>query len=154
MPFAQYLIHEANSLNAQEEGKMETLNQVQPKVGMSVSMGIGSDSYHEIIVRMERNSKTIYTMSARIILGGVALEDWNALPESIKAKRAADAMQDQAELFKREFPTMREGWAEEQQISCYTYRATGRRAGRYAAKGGKYCWITLDCQHEYLDPSF
>jgi len=133
---------------------METLNQVQPVIGMSVSMGIGSDSYHEIIVRMERNSKTIYTMSARIILGGVALEDWNALPESIKAKRAVDAMNDQAELFKREFPTMGEGWAAEQQISCYTYRTAGRRAGRYVAKGSTCCTLVLDHQYEYSDPSF
>jgi len=154
MPYAQYLIHEAHSLTAQEEGKMETVNQVQPKVGMSVSMGIGSDSYHEIIVKMERNSKTIYTMSARIVLGGVALSDWNEIPESIKAKRAADAMHDQAELFKREFPTMREGWAAEQQLRCYTFRSTGRRAGRYVAKGSTCCTLILDDQYEYLDPSF
>ena len=67
---------------------METLSQVKPAIGMSVSMGIGSDSYHQIIVKMERNAKMIYTMPARTVLGGVAQEDWNALPESIKAKRA------------------------------------------------------------------
>ena len=129
---------------------METVSEVKPKIGMSVSMGIGSDSYHEIIVKMERNAKTIYTMSSRIILGGIALDDWNALPESIKAKRAVDAMNDQAELFKREFPTMREGWAEEQQISVYTQKSNGR----YSMKGCNFGWITLDCTREYLDPSF
>jgi hypothetical protein len=89
---------------------------VKPTVGMSVSMGIGSDSYHEIIVKMERNAKTIYTMSARSVIGGVALSDWNEMPESIKAKRAADAMQDQLELFRQEFPTMSEEWAMRQQV--------------------------------------
>jgi hypothetical protein len=127
---------------------------VKPTVGMSVSMGIGSDSYHEIIVKMERNAKTIYTMSARSVIGGVALSDWNEMPESIKAKRAADAMQDQLELFRQEFPTMSEEWAMRQQVKCYTYRNTGRRAGKYVAKGSTCCTLILDDQYEYLDPSF
>ena len=121
-----------------------------PKVGMSVSMGIGSDSYHEIIVRIERNAKTIYTMNAKLVLGGVALEDWDALPESVKAKRAVDAMNDQVELFKEEFPTMPEGWAEKQQVHIYTLKGNGR----YSMKGGNYGWITLNDNYEYLDPSF
>jgi len=153
-PDLPYLIHEANSLTAQEEGKMETLNQVQPKVGMSVSMGIGSDSYHQIIVKMERNSKTIYTMPARWVIGGILKNDWNELPESIKAKRSADALQVAIENLVRDFPTMREGWALEQATKCYTYRSTGRRAGRYVAKGDSYCILDLDSQYEYLDPSF
>ncbi len=133
---------------------METVSEVKPKIGMSVSMGIGSDSYHQIIVKMERNSKTIYTMPARWVIGGILKNDWNELPESIKAKRSADALQVAIENLVRDFPTMREGWALEQATKCYTYRSTGRRAGRYVAKGDSYCILDLDSQYEYLDPSF
>jgi hypothetical protein len=137
---------------------METVNQVTPALGMSVSMGIGSDSYHEIIVKMERNSKVIYTMSARQVLGGVALEDWNEMPESIKAKRAADALQQRLDFLEADElkygSKMSEGYFMGHATRCYTYRATGRKAGRYAEKGGKYCWITLNDQYEYSDPSF
>ncbi len=133
---------------------METVNEVTPIIGMSVSMGIGSDSYHQIIVKTERNKKTIYTMPARWILGGVALNDWNAMSDSIKAKRAHDALELAIENLKKDFPTMREGWALEQATKCYTYRSTGRMAGRYVAKGDSYCVLNLDSQYEYLDPSF
>lgn len=133
---------------------METAIQTKPEIGMSVSMGIGSDSYHQIIVKMERNSKTIYTMPARVVLGGVSLNDWNALPESIKAKRAADALDIEIETLKKEFPTARDGWAFEYATKCYTHRT--KRSGQvyYGAKGTDYCWLTLDSQYTYLDPSF
>ena len=137
---------------------METLSQVKPAIGMSVSMGIGSDSYHQIIVKMERNAKMIYTMPARTVLGGVAQEDWNALPESIKAKRAADALEqildalneeygDDAELFGAE-------WMMSQATKCYTFRSTGTGAGHYGRKGTDYCWIKLNDQYEYSSPEF
>jgi hypothetical protein len=129
---------------------METLNEVKPKIGMSVSMGIGSDVYHQIIVKMERNNKTIYTMPARVILGGVALEDWNELPESIKAKRAADALELAIESRKKMFPTMRDGWAFDDATHCYTFR----KNGRYAERSTDYCWLVLNDQYEYRDPSF
>jgi len=137
---------------------METANEVKPTLGMSVSMGIGSDSYHEIIVEMERNSKVIYTMSARQVLGGVALSDWNEMPESIKAKRAADALQQQLDFLEADElkygSKMSDGWFMSHATRCYTYRATGRNAGQYARKGTDYCWITLNDQYEYSDPSF
>ena len=136
-------------------GKPKT---VEPKLGMSVSMGIGSDSYHEIIVKMERNNKTIYTMSARQVLGGVALEDWNALPESIKAKRAADTLQQELDFMEADEMLyeykMSDGWIFAQATNCYTYRSTGRNAGHYARKGSKYSWITFNSQYHYSDPSF
>ena len=133
---------------------METVNEVKPVIGMSVSMGIGSDSYHQIIVKTERNKKTIYTMPARWILNGIALNDWNAMFDSVKAKRAHDALELAVENLKKDFPTMREGWALEQATKCYTYRATGRNAGEYARKGSVHCWITLNSQYQYSDPSF
>ena len=137
---------------------METAIKVKPAIGMSVSMGIGSDSYHQIIVKMERNAKTIYTMSSRLVLGGVALEDWNALPESIKAKRAADALQQELDFWNAEYSDQPEifgaDWIMGRATKCYTYRSTGRNAGHYAAKGDTYCWLTLNEQYEYSDPSF
>ena len=133
---------------------METVSEVKPQIGMSVSMGIGSDSYHQIIVKMERNAKTIYTLPARWVLKGIELNDWNEMSEEIKANHASDVLQSALDSLKAEFPTMRDGWALEYATKCYTYRATGRGAGRYAAKGDTYCWLTLDCQYQYLDPSF
>ena len=137
---------------------METAIQTKPEIGMSVSMGIGSDSYHRIIVKMERNAKTIYTMSARKVLGGVALEDWNALPESIKAKRATDALQQELDFWNAEYADQPEifgaDWIMGRATNCYTYRTTGRNAGHYAEKGSVYCWLTLNSQYQYSDPSF
>jgi hypothetical protein len=134
---------------------METVNEVKPVIGMSVSMGIGSDSYHQIIVKMERNAKTIYTMSARKVLGGVALEDWNALPESIKAKRAADALQQDLDFLNAEYADQPEifgaDWMMSQATKCFTYRA---KAGYYAKKGSDYCWLALNDQYEYSSPEF
>lgn len=131
---------------------------VKPTVGMSVSMGIGSDSYHEIIVKMERNAKTIYTMSAESVIGGVALTDWNALPESIKAKRAGDALQESLDFFNAELSgysgNLGADWVMRQATRCYTYRTTGCNAGEYARKGSVHCWITLNSQYQYSDPSF
>ena len=137
---------------------MKAVTEVKPEIGMSVSMGIGSDSYHQIIVKMERNSKTIYTMSARKVLGGVAQSDWNALPESIKAKRAADALQQDLDFLNAEYADQPEifgaDWMMSQATKCYTYRSTGQNAGHYARKGSDYCWLTLNDQYEYSDPSF
>lgn len=137
---------------------METVSEVKPQIGMSVSMGIGSDSYHRIIVKMERNGKTIYTMSARKVLGGVALEDWNKLPESTKAKYASDALQQELDFWNEEYADQPEifgaDWIMSQATKCYTYRAKGRNAGHYAQKGDVYCWLTLNSQYEYCDPSF
>jgi len=134
---------------------METAIQTKPEIGMSVSMGIGSDSYHQIIVKMERNAKTIYTMSARKVLGGVALEDWNALPESIKAKRAADALQQDLDFLNAEYADQPEifgaDWMMSQATKCFTYRA---KAGYYAKKGSDYCWLSLNDQYEYSSPEF
>ena len=134
---------------------METAIQTKPEIGMSVSMGIGSDSYHRIIVKMERNAKTIYTMSARKVLGGVALEDWNALPESIKAKRATDALQQELDFWNAEYADQPEifgaDWMMSQVTKCFTYRA---KAGYYAKKGSDYCWLSLNDQYEYSSPEF
>jgi hypothetical protein len=134
---------------------METVKEATPKIGMSVSMGIGSNSYHQIIVKMERNSKTIYTMPARIVLGGVALSDWNELPESIKAKRAADALQQDLDFLNAEFgdnpKVFSADWMMSQATKCFTYRA---KAGYYAKKGSDYCWLALNDQYEYSSPEF
>lgn len=133
---------------------MEAVNEVRPRIGMSVSMGIGSDSYHEIIVKMERNTKTIYTMLARQVLGGVSLEDWNAAPESIKAKRAADALESSLIRINQLLNCPSEQYAMAEATSCYTYRNAGRWKGRYVEKGNTCCVLRLDNQREYLDPSF
>lgn len=132
---------------------MQTVKEINPKIGMSVSMGINGDSYHEIIVKIERNSKTIYTISAHAVLGGMTLENWNAAPEWIKEKRAANALAESVADLIAAWECSEET-AFRQVARCYTYRTTGNLKGRYVARGGKYCILTLDSQHHYLDPHF
>ena len=122
---------------------METLNQVQPKVGMSVSMSIGSDTYHEIIVRITRNGKTIETLDARRVLGGVSYEDWTATPESIRSTHINNLL---AEVLKARM----EDYGTSQLRSTYTMRSNGR----FCKKSYNCGWITLNSTREYLDPSF
>ena len=122
---------------------METLNEVKPKVGMSVSMSIGSDTYHEIIVRITRNGKTIETLDARSVLGGVSYEDWTATPESIRLTHINNLL---AEVLEARF----EERNATQLGSIYTQKSNGR----FSMKGCNFGWITLDSNREYLDPSF
>lgn len=133
---------------------MEAVRQVTPKIGMSVSMGIGSNSYHEIIVKIERNSKTIYTLPARTVLGGVELTNWNETPENIKAKRAADALQEMLDSLNEEYgddpETFGADWIMARAAKCYTYR----KSGYYARKGSDHCWLSLNDQYSYSSPEF
>lgn len=122
---------------------METLNQVQPKVGMSVSMSIGSDTYHEIIVRITRNGKTIETLGARSVLGGMSYEDWTNTPESIRLTHINNLL---AEVLEARF--------EERNATQLNSLYTQKSNGRYSMKGCNFGWITLDSTREYLDPSF
>lgn len=122
---------------------METANEVKPKVGMSVSMGIGSDSYHEIIMRITRNGKTIETLEARTVLGGMSYEDWTNAPESIRLTHINNLL---AEVLEARF----EERNATQLHNIYTLRSNGR----FYSKGYNCGSITLNSQYEYSDPSF
>ena len=122
---------------------METVKEIQPKLGMSVSMSIGSDTYHEIIVRITRNGKTIETLDARSVLGGVSYEDWTNTPESIRLTHINNLLAEvlEARMEERNATQLR---------SIYTMRSNGQ----FAKKGINCGWITLNSTREYLDPSF
>lgn len=122
---------------------METLNEVKPKVGMSVSMSIGSDTYHEIIVRITRNGKTIETLDARKVLGGLSYEDWTNTPESIRLTHINNLLAEVLEARMEDYGTS-------QLRSAYTMRSNGS----FGKKGYNCGWITLNSTREYLDPSF
>lgn len=122
---------------------METVSEVKPKVGMSVSMSIGSDTYHEIIVRITRNGKTIETLDARRVLGGLSYEDWTNTPESIRLTHINNLLAEVLEARMEDYGTS-------QLRSIYTQKSNGR----YSTKGHNFGWITLNSTREYLDPSF
>lgn len=122
---------------------METLNQVKPEVGMSVSMSIGSDTYHEIIVRITRNGKTIETLSADTVLGGMSYEDWTNAPESIRLTHINNSLAKALEYRKEEYDL-------NQLYSIYTLRSNGK----FCKKSFNCGWVTLNSTRQYLDPNF
>jgi len=122
---------------------METRNQVKPEVGMSVSMSIGSDTYHEIIMRITRNGKTIETLNARTVLGGMSYEDWTNTPESIRLTHINNLL---AEVLEARF----EERNATQLSSIYTLRSNGM----FCKKSNNCGWVTLNSTRQYLDPSF
>lgn len=134
---------------------METaVKQETPQVGMSVSMHIGSDSYHEIVVKTERNAKVIYTMSAGVIFRALTctLEEWNSRSPEAKKMLAANVFVNRIASELASGESLEE--AMRQNTDCYTYRATGRNAGRYVEKGSDHCRLKLNSQYHYMDPSF
>ena len=116
---------------------------VKPKVGMSVSMSVGSDTYHEIIMRITRNGKTIETLPAKKVLEGVSYENWTSAPESIRLTHINNLL---ARVLEARF----EERNATQLQSVYTMRSNGQ----FAKKGINSGWITLNSTREYLDPSF
>ena len=114
-----------------------------PKVGMSVCYSIGSDAYHQIIVRITRNGKTIETVDARRVLGGMSYEDWTNTPESIRLTHINNVL---AEVLEARY----EDYNSTQLSNIYTLRSNGR----FCSKGYNCGWITLNSNYEYLDPSF
>jgi hypothetical protein len=122
---------------------METLNQVKPQLGMSVSMSIGSDTYHEIIVRITRNGKTIETLNAGTVLGGMPYEDWANTPETIRLTHINNLLAGVLEARMEERNAT-------QLNSIYTLRSNGR----FCKKSHNCGWVTLNSTRQYLDPSF
>lgn len=122
---------------------METLNQVKPQLGMSVSMSIGSDTYHEIIVRITRNGKTIETLNASKVLGGMSNEDWTNTPQSIRLTHINNLLQEVLEARLEDYNT-------DQLRSVYTLRSNGK----FCKKSYNCGWVTLNSTRQYLDPNF
>ena len=124
---------------------METLNQIKPKVGMSVSYAIGSDSYHQIIMRITRNGKTIETLDAGYLLGGISYDNWLATPQSIRLTHINNVLKERLALAKELY-----GKTNPQLKNIFTLCSDGH----FRTKGTRSGNLYLNSSCEYLDPSF
>jgi len=124
---------------------METLNQIKPKVGMSVSYSIGSDSYHQIIMRITRNGKTIETLDAGYLLGGTSYDNWLATPQSVRLTHINDVLEERLALIKELY-----GKANPQLPHIFTLCSDGHFRTKRTKCGNLY----LNSSREYLDPNF
>lgn len=133
---------------------METATKTTtPEIGMSATNYIGSDAYHEIIVDITRNGRSVVTLGAQQVLGGVSLEDWNAMPQDIRASHARKAWVNLLASIVED---------SNDEISAMVYidgiredaTYTLRNSGRFFKKGKDYGWLKLNSQYEYRDPSF
>ncbi len=124
---------------------MKTLNQVKPEVGMSVSYSIGSDSYHQIIMRITRNGKTIETLDADYVLGGVSHENWLAMPQSIRLVHINNVLEERLALIKEVYGTVN---------PRLNHIFTLCSDGYYRRKATQSGSLTLNSTREYLDPNF
>lgn len=133
---------------------METATKTTtPEIGMSATYYIGSDAYHEIIVDITRNGRSVLALGARQVLGGVSLEDWNAMPQYIRASRARKA-------WRNLVASIVEDSGDESSAMIYidgirnrsTY--TLRKSGEFFKRGTNFGYLKLNSQYEYSDPSF
>jgi hypothetical protein len=133
---------------------METATKITtPEIGMSATYFIGSDAYHEIIVDITRNGKSVLTLSADRVLGGVSLADWNSVPQSVRAIRARDTWIELiAGIVDNADDESDAMWTTDRIRNSGTY--TLRKSGEFFKKGTNYGWLKLNSQYSYLDPSF
>jgi hypothetical protein len=128
-------------------------------IGMSVAYGIGSDSYHEIIVDLKRNGRTIITTRADVILNcaEINLEQWNELTAIERQEKTiafwnqmmADAIVHELSYGDTDIETATR-WAMNQIGRTYTLRADGS----YRSQGNKYGCVRFNSQREYQSPEF
>jgi len=124
---------------------MQIIKQVKPEVGMSVSYSIGSDSYHQIIMRITRNSKTIETLNADDVLGGLSYENWLATPQSIRLAHINNVLQKTLAFIEEEY---------ERPNPQLRHIFTLCSDGHYRSKGTRSGFLYLNSTYQYFDPSF
>jgi hypothetical protein len=124
---------------------MQIIKQVKPEVGMSVSYSIGSDSYHQIIMRITRNGKTIETLNADDVLGGLSYENWLATPQSIRLAHINNVLQKTLAFIEEEY---------ERPNPQLRHIFTLCSDGHYRSKGTQSGSLYLNSTHQYFDPSF
>ena len=122
---------------------MQIIKQVKPEVGMSVSYSIGSDSYHQIIMRITRNGKTIETLDANCVLGGVSYDDWSAMPQDIRLTHINKVLEERLSLIK-------ETTGKSHLRHIFTLCSDGHYRTRKTQSGNLY----LNSTYQYLDPNF
>ena len=126
---------------------------ITPEIGMSATYFIGSDAYHEIVVDVTRNGKSVLTLHADRVLGGVSLADWNEMPQGIRSMRARKAWIDLlASVVENSDNETEAMWTIQRIRNSGSY--TLRKSGEYLKKGTNFGWLKLNSQYSYLDPSF
>ncbi len=132
---------------------------VTPRVGMSVSYHIGSDSYHEMIIKTEKNARIILTVRADLVLrnAGLTLQEWNELSE--KEQESATVKAFDAHI--QELLAYEMKWGDTT-IEVATRRIhnrcmnkyTKRNDGSYMTANKNFGAITLNSQYSYLALEF
>lgn len=147
-----------------------------PRIGDSATYYIGSDAYHEIIIGVERNGKTIKTYSAEAILqaAGLSLEEWNKLESSshlyFEFRSENDRFRATRKALRAIFNHHYEyalGWQEgitkataeanhwlKSHTREFTARTTKNGETYFLLKGEKYGSLVIGSQYSYRDPHF
>ena len=126
---------------------------------MSVSYHIGSDSYHEIIVKTEKNARTILSARADSILfyAGVQLDEWNALTEEeqeTETIKAFTKLMEESLAYHKSWGDISVEDATRIAFARATNKYTKRNDGSYKTAGKTFGWVSLNSQRRYMAPEF
>ena len=138
---------------------MATVTNIIPTVGMSISYGIGSDCYHEIIIDVTRNGRSFRSVPATLVYNNIPPtdKDWFTRTAEDKAWFANYAycrayinwINDMRRAFDMSIADAT-GYVEARIGTNFTMR----KDGSYRPKGSNFGYASLDTSYEYRDPSF
>ena len=142
-----------------ERGQLMNATTATPRIGMSVSYCIGSDSYHEIIVKTEKNARTILTARADSILinAGLILDEWNDLTEEEQEKvtvKGFNALIQEMIAYEMSWGDTTLEDATRIAHADVTKKYTKRNDGSYMTAGKNFGWVSLNSQRRYMAPEF
>ena len=137
---------------------METKS-VAPVVGLSASYGIGSDSYHQIVVSIPRAGRTVVTTDARNILNalGVTLDEWNSRnweEKFVETEIAFQKVLNEEIEYEISWKDCSRAEAERWAMAHLTKKFTIREDGRYRPIGENFGNLCLDSESHYQSPEF
>jgi len=142
-----------------ERGQLMNTTTTTPNIGMSVSYCIGSDSYHEIIVKTEKNARTILTARADELLffAGAELDKWNALTEEARefeTIKAFNKLMEESLAYEMSWRDTTLEDATRISFARATNKYTKRNDGSYLTAGKNFGAIILNSQRRYMAPEF
>ena len=138
---------------------MTTVTNIIPTVGMSISYGIGSDCYHEIIIDVTRNGKSFRSVPATLVYNNIPPtdKDWFTRTADDKAFMANYAYNhayiNWINHMRSEFDMSMTDAIKYVEARIGT-NFTIREDGSYRPKGYNSGCASLDTSYEYRDPSF
>jgi hypothetical protein len=152
-----------NVVRETQKGKTMTTATVIPKIGGSASYSIGSDTHHQIIVRVERNGKTVKTYPAEVILksANLDLEAWNELSDNdrlFETHKAIIAIKHSYKQYESNFvddATASDNAHRWFDSSVHEFTARNKNGKTYfLLKGENYGHLEIGSQYSYRDPHF